>query len=179
MLIKLLKRLFAWQTIEKDGSVFMLRFFLYRRTRDNRAIYLHIIYRPDADKDPHDHPWDFRSFILWGSYKEVFWTKQFHGFSPYSPFYVPDTRSHSWLSTYRVPAEHIHRIFTVSRSPIVTLVFCGAVRRKWGFWKMDEAGSFTRGQADNPVFVPWREYLGVPAADSTNWRATEDPMEAM
>jgi hypothetical protein len=35
------------------------------------AVYFHNVIKSDADKDPHDHPWAFISFILSGSYYET------------------------------------------------------------------------------------------------------------
>src|SRR4051812_9607864 len=35
------------------------------------GVYVHEIHRPDVDRDLHDHPWAFASFILSGGYTEV------------------------------------------------------------------------------------------------------------
>lgn len=40
-----------------DGTLYMKRFYAGR-------LHLHIIYRPDADPDCHDHRWDFTTFPL-------------------------------------------------------------------------------------------------------------------
>src|SRR5690242_9326280 len=37
------------------------------------AVYIHRIHTPDQDRDPHDHPWTFWSFILSGAYTERVW----------------------------------------------------------------------------------------------------------
>jgi hypothetical protein len=37
------------------------------------GIYVHFIHREDLDPIPHDHPWQFRSFVLRGGYNEEFW----------------------------------------------------------------------------------------------------------
>jgi len=34
------------------------------------AIYIHAIYKADEDKHLHNHPWNFWSFVLKGSYTE-------------------------------------------------------------------------------------------------------------
>lgn len=36
-------------------------------------IYLHYIAKSDEDRDPHNHPWSFRSLILRGGYAEWIW----------------------------------------------------------------------------------------------------------
>jgi hypothetical protein len=35
------------------------------------SIKLHHLLRPDYDRCPHDHPWNFWSLILWGGYEEI------------------------------------------------------------------------------------------------------------
>lgn len=34
-------------------------------------VYLHIFFRSDQDRELHDHPWTFVSFILWRGYDEI------------------------------------------------------------------------------------------------------------
>lgn len=80
------------------------------------SIKLHRIYRPDQQRDLHDHPWNFLSIILRGSYKEN----------------TPQGIKHrKWFNWKR--AEDSHTIRWVSRVPVWTLVFTGAARRVWGF----------------------------------------------
>jgi hypothetical protein len=81
------------------------------------SILLHRIYRPDNQRELHDHPWTFFSFIFWGWYRE-------------------DTpggmRVCRWFN-FKL-AEGLHSIRWTSRHPVWTLVFTGPRRRKWGFW---------------------------------------------
>lgn len=93
------------------------------------GIMFHRIYRPDKQRDLHDHPWNFVSFVLRGSYVEDV------------PVTDEDENSDAngnkprlvrWFNWKR--AEDRHSIRSVSRSPIWTLVFTGRKRRKWGFW---------------------------------------------
>lgn len=92
------------------------------------SIKLHRIYRPDNQRDLHDHPWNFLSIVLWGSYIEN----------------TPDgERKHRWFNFKR--ASDLHSIRHVSRSPVWTLVFCGRVQRVWGFQTAEG-------------WVPWYNY---------------------
>lgn len=93
-------------------------------------VMLHRIYRPDRQRDLHDHPWSFFSVVLWGSYIEN------------TPTGLKKCRWWNWKRT-----TDRHSIRECSRRPVWTLVFTGPKRRTWGFW-VDEG---TR-------FVPWREY---------------------
>ena len=92
------------------------------------SIKLHRIYRPDRQRDLHDHPWNFVSFILRGSYVED--TPQ-------------GQRRRRWFNFKR--AEDRHSIREVSRSPVWTLIYTGPKRRSWGFWRGGK-------------FIPWRQY---------------------
>lgn len=105
------------------------------------AVYLHFIYKPDDDADPHDHPMNFWSLILRGGYvEEVYETSR-------------QTRTKRLVGTRRWRRGSIHRMGTglahrISRldQRTVTLVLAGPKRQEWGFW----TGS---------GWVPWREYF--------------------
>ena len=93
-------------------------------------VMLHRIYRPDRQRDMHDHPWNFFSLILWGSYTEDT---------------LQGPRKCRWWNFKRVTDRHSIR--ECSRRPVWTLVFTGRKQRTWGFW------------VDNGArFIPWREY---------------------
>lgn len=92
------------------------------------AIRIHCIHRRDGDRDLHDHPFDFRSFVLFGSYVEQ------------------DVMGHQKLvkqgDTYYSPAERFHAIVHVSPSDVIypaggfgvwTLVILSRKRQPWGF----------------------------------------------
>ncbi len=94
------------------------------------SIKLHRIYRPDRQRDLHDHPWAFLSILLVGNY-------------------VEDTVKglrYCRVFNYK-PAGGRHSIRMVSRVPVWTLVLCGPKVRDWGFW----VDGGTR-------FVQWQEY---------------------
>lgn len=97
------------------------------------SIKLHRIFRPDNQRELHDHPWNFFSIVLLGWYLEdtVDGRKKVRWWN-WKPCEGPKGR---------------HSIREVSRSPVWTLVFTGPRRRTWGFW-VD----------DGTRFVPWDEY---------------------
>lgn len=97
------------------------------------SVMLHRIYRPDQQRELHDHPWSFLSLILRGWYEEdVPHRCQYHNcfFSG-----CPSSRKVRWFNWKR--AEDSHSIRWVSRSPVWTLVFTGPKRRVWGFYGRD------------------------------------------
>lgn len=107
------------------------------------GIMFHRIFRPDNQRDLHDHPWSFLSIVLLGWYDE----DVIHQ-CPYPDCafaLCPSSRRVRWFNFKR--AEDRHSIRAVSRSPIWTLVFTGPKRRTWGFW----VDSGTR-------WVKWTDY---------------------
>jgi hypothetical protein len=105
------------------------------------ALYVHWIYEADFDRDPHDHPWNFWSFVLRGGYVE-------HIYDSPDAFAQP-----KWwrrFSLHKMPSSAAHQIRSVVKDT-VTFVVTGRRTRTWGFWT--KAG-----------FVPWTTYLGMDQA---------------
>lgn len=112
---------------DADGEPYMERWYV----SEDRSVRFHHILRSDPDRDLHDHPWDFTSFLLSGSYVEV-------SSSGERRFAAP--------VVLRREAEFAHRLI-LDDGPVWSYVVTGPVRREWGF----HAGGW----------VPWYEYLGV------------------
>ncbi|MER9278745.1 hypothetical protein [Mesorhizobium sp. M0522] len=128
---------------------------------------MHIFHRGDADPDPHDHPWDFWTFPLTAYVEEVAIK------TPRSAVTFRQTVP-AWRWSFR-PAEHTHRVlgrydllatteaalraFIVGsgRVPpqygpgkIITVVWQGRPRRKWGFLR-NRDGAW--------CWTPWKDYV--------------------
>jgi hypothetical protein len=117
--------------VEQQGEPYMRRHYLLGgagRGRGSSARF-HEILRSDG-ADMHDHPWDFVSVILSGSYVET--TPQ--GEQVFGPGSVLVRR-----------AEDVHRL-TLVDGPVWTFVTLGPARRRWGF--------HTPGG-----WVYWRDYV--------------------
>lgn len=102
------------------------------------GIMFHRIWRPDNQRDLHDHPWTFLSFVLRGSYVEDVVCA---GCDRHYDDGHTAKRRVRWVNFKR--AEDRHSIREVSRRPIWTLVFTGPKRRTWGFW-VDGGKRFVR-----------------------------------
>lgn len=100
------------------------------------SIYLHKILMPDGDRNPHNHPWDFRTFILKGQYTEEY--QKSIGSSPYP-------KTYRRFSTHKMWLHNFHRI-TLLDVPTWTLVFTGRREQDWGFLEGKE-------------FIPHVEYI--------------------
>ena len=112
----------------RDGDYWLDRWHVLE-DRD-RNVRVHCV-RTSDPSDMHDHPWDYVSTLLAGSYVEV--TE--HGSARYT---APCTLVRT--------AEHAHRL-EVPDGPCWTLLVTGPVRRRWGFHT--PAG-----------WVHWRDYAG-------------------
>lgn len=121
----------------RDGAPYMERYHL--RYESDFSVRVHHILASDSDRDLHDHPWDFSSLLLEGSYREV----TDAGESIYSAGDVLLRR-----------AEDAHRL--ILDVPVWTYVATGPVRRRWGFHT-------TAG------WRYWRDYLDLPGADEPMW----------
>lgn len=97
------------------------------------SVRVHHIVRPDADRHLHDHPFNFRTLLLQGSYIE-----QTEG-GRFKAVFAGDT--------YRSPAARFHRIDDVDREGVWSLFIMGRRVNDWGF--------LVDGHK-----VAWRQYLG-------------------
>lgn len=108
------------------GEFYMTRILLWR-CRDGSQMMINIFHRSDEDRHLHDHPWNFRTFILWNGYLE------------HHPGGIFKARP---LMTLQRPAQWRHRV-QLRRTPAgkekiaVTLVFTGPDVREWGYHTPD------------------------------------------
>jgi hypothetical protein len=108
------------------------------------GVYLHDIFEPDGDRDPHNHPWSFVSIVLRGRYEEIVYPQPDQiAHRDYAPTYV--VKKHGRCSMHRMDGEAAHRI-TYAAPGLKTLIIRGPRKPKgWGF--------FTRNG-----YVPWQDY---------------------
>lgn len=121
------------QTIGDDpANPYLLRWFLIPRN-PLINIYRHRFCQSDPSA-PHDHPWDFLSVVLHGSYREV--------------SAGGDAIRHPGSIAFR-RASTRHRVQLLGH-PVTTVIITGPRRRRWGFW-------CPRPHAA-PQFVPWEKF---------------------
>lgn len=129
----------AIRTPYKHIGDYMFRYWLVdRKLRLPFCVRIHNIKRADADYALHDHPANYRTFILFGSYVEedVFGVKRQR--------IAGDT-------AYGV-AERFHRIDSVSYGGVWTLfILYRNQPDEWGFMVSRPNGE--------PRKVPWQEYM--------------------
>lgn len=138
--------------IDLDGDLYLRRYFLLGSSASGstktsvgnffpnakRAVYLHVMYRPDRDRCHHDHPWPFTTLVLWGGYHEEITHTQYS-------LSHPKRFSQRWNRAgmiRRNPATHTHRVSHLPAGRAYTLVFRGPKARTWGF--LSAAGNWIR-----------------------------------
>ena len=89
------------------------------------SIYIHRIYMPDDDKYLHDHPWDYWSMVLTGSYNEET-TLQNKTYDPKQNLLIPGSCNSRM-------AEQFHKIKSLNTKSVTTLFITGKRRREWGY----------------------------------------------
>lgn len=97
-------------------------------------VRVHCILRSDGDRDLHDHPFDFATLLVRGSYAET---------RPGPAGSLVEEVRPRWSLLLR-RAEDLHRLRVVD-GPVWTLVLAGPYRREWGF-------------ATPEGWVAWRAY---------------------
>ncbi len=125
-------KLVFWKWLYINWPVYLKRLRLFEC--DAFGFYIHWMNGPDIDRDLHDHPFDFTSFIVFGSYEEVSGEPQW--VSP-SVHMRPIVRFR-WLN--RKIATTPHKIIKLYKRkifgyelPVITFVVRGKRRRDWGF----------------------------------------------
>lgn len=138
-----------------DEDLYMQRLLIEFGPR-RRSLRLHVIHRADADHCLHDHPWAFRSIILWGGYTEEI---------P-APDSTPEEAARGYprritltvrpLRFRRMPLDYKHRITRLLRGRSVTLAYAGPLTQHWGF--------HTAGGK-----VPWEDFVNEGRPQRVLW----------
>lgn len=141
----------------EDGTTYMERYWLFNPYPTNEAerrwwksklpsIRIHRILREDQQPHLHDHPWNVRTFILWGWYREE---READCSTLCKTHFYFRTRGQTASQRY----GEYHRITAVAPGGVWTLFVTWKKQGTWGF-KVD-------GKK-----VPWREYLGLNKGES-------------
>lgn len=135
-------------------------------------MYIHRFMRSDSDV-PHDHPWNFFTYVISGGYKELFYEKKAevgykddlgNGKTPATEF--KSLWRPRWIE--RLPgsiayrrATDVHQVVVdknrnmdeIDEAPF-TVCLIGPRIREWGFW------------ADSSTWIDWRKYLNISPNDA-------------
>ena len=160
-----------------NETVYLVRYIVYKGVFG--CIYIHRFMRSDS-QDPHDHPWNFWTYVISGGYHEVFYDRSKPKFK-FEMKAIPNTNirgltctefSEYWSKSINIRepgdfayrrANDIHQVVVdkprnmdeIEDAPY-TICFMKPRIREWGFWPLEMNGS---------GFIDWREYLDIKPGD--------------
>lgn len=143
---------------DQEGNKYLTRVRLFQWRKDGHRIYLHVIHKSDDDREMHDHPWWFVSFLLWGNYVEHL---------------REGARRVRWINAKLNPAQghklELNRRRDGSEKAVVTLVIGGPNEKEWGFYcpaqdwkgprKIPTPVASVAEEPDGCVWVSYRDFL--------------------
>lgn len=115
---------------DSDGALYLRRWRVIETPWFR--IFVHKILTQDKDPDPHDHPWNFFSLVLWGGYVERVWLFP-HIIQVREDNITSVIRSRKPFRGHRMPMDMAHKILSV-RPNTYTLVVAGPRVQEWGFY---------------------------------------------
>jgi len=119
------KKLFLIKEIKsKEGILHFRRWRILSTPWFN--IYIHEIFKADEDLHLHDHPWNYRSYIIKGSFEELYTN------SEYYRNVIQAQSVRSGMIVKRL-ATTFHKVEKIHSSKIVTLFITGRKFRDWGY----------------------------------------------
>lgn len=135
-------------------DVYLIRYYIIRSKFVN--VFIHQFLRSDRD-DLHDHPWNFCTYLVKGSYTEQ--RRVFDWIGDYED--VPTVRKNENGIKQHIfvkrKATDLHRVvvdrelkYSEKDQAAITFFMSGPFKRDWGFVK-DER------------WIDWRVYLGLPS----------------
>lgn len=162
-LVFLLDRFVGREVIGQEACPLMLRWTLLAPGRGEPWFKVLVHYFPAevSDRDPHDHPRSFLTFVLRGRYRDESWhplgneLEEKHGIRLSHRLVPPEgmrklEHVRAGAVKFRA-AEHLHIVET-DRVGCWTLVMMGPLKRDWGFVRVGRVP--LRG-----VWLPWKQYV--------------------
>lgn len=155
-------------------DIYLVRYYVFKSEYFN--VFIHQFLRSDRD-DMHDHPWHFATYLVRGAYTEVKWDPQVKNERWTRRFNYPDGYAGCKVEPYnrlvfrratdqhKVLVDTAHTYETRDHAPL-TVCVTGPLIREWGFVRTLADGVSTNGRIIKErtrKWVPWREYLGLPA----------------
>lgn len=130
----LLERNVKCEVIGQEECPMMLR-WEFLSTRFLKAM-VHYFPAEVSDRDPHDHPRPFVTFVLRGNYRDESWRPagEYPGTVAEAMGIPKCERVHAGAFRYR-PAKHLHIVET-DEVGCWTLVVMGPIVREWGFVRL-------------------------------------------
>ena len=136
-------------TIRHEAMSDIFHKFYVENFSSKQNIVFHRFDEPEPlNADAHDHPFDFRTTIIEGSYIERIWRQNPNG----GTWWHTDIHRQSG-STHFVEAKTIHQIIDLPEGPCITMITHKEPTRKSGFWKFQDGKAMFR-EWDQEEFQP-------------------------
>lgn len=108
-----------FRVLEIRSKAGVLHFRRWRLVeRPLRRFFIHEIYEADADKHPHNHPWDFKALIVYGGYVEQ--TEE--GEREVKPWMI-----------VRKTRDQFHKVLRLRGSVSISLFYATGPYIEWGY----------------------------------------------
>lgn len=137
-------------------SLYLLRMWLTEPKRydaerfdSGDSLMLHYFAQGDDDASLHDHPWNFRTTVVFGGYDEHLPPLDWQPRSELGPEWMQNIVFRSAGRTIEHEATDLHCVGRIKPGTF-TLVRTGPRERSWGF------------HPPGKKWTPWRTYLGLP-----------------
>lgn len=111
-----------------------------------RSVVFHEIDSPDIVA-PHNHPWGFTAFVIYGGYIERVFTKDNLGI-----WHFEDVARHEGQS-FMIHHSHIHKIIHLYKEKSVTVVLPVMEDKPWQHWDIEDKAYSKRLQ----FFGDWQD----------------------
>lgn len=141
-------------------DIYLVRYYLFPQG-SKWQVYIHRFLRSDSDV-PHDHPFDFASYILKGGYQEQITFRE----DPRNAFWVSRMETHKAGDLLLRQGNHAHKViidgkydWNERKNAPLTLILRGPRYRDWGF--LPAAGGSLNQSRCVRDWVKYDEYLGV------------------
>lgn len=147
---------------EIKGSLYLRRYMLFYSRFF--CIYIHRFLKSD-DETHHDHPWNFLTYIVEGSYTEELLKSSVYDKFKVWPVRFKKSQNHREAGSIAYKrATDIHRVIVdkerteeeIDEAPL-TVCFIGPRIREWGFWLPAQ----TKVSRQDKKWVLWTEFLGI------------------
>jgi len=143
-------------------DVYLMRYFLLRTPLV--SVYIHRFLRSDRD-DPHDHPFDFLSYVVSGGYTEIRYRlirypEKGEFLMEYNGTRGPGT--FAWrpaTAIHKVLVDKNRKMHEIKDAPL-TIIVRGPLRREWNFYRLYPL-YFGPKKAKAFKKVLWFKYLNV------------------
>lgn len=154
----------------KGSTTVYLQRYIAFKSKLFGCVYIHRFLRSDAD-DPHDHPWNFFTYVISGGYTEHYYDKskaQYNEHGSITDYWTAKIIRRTPGSLRYRRALDIHKVQVdeeidyqvgeyapekLARAPL-TICIMGPRVREWGFWSLD-----------GRTFTDWRSYLNIMKGD--------------